>query len=55
MPAAGGTPTGGISFHFGRFHHAVPPQAYAAADLYGPYLTVNPDGISSLAARQAFA
>lgn len=45
----------GISFHFGRFHHAVPPQAYAAADLYGPYLTVNPDGISSLAARQAFA
>jgi len=45
----------GISFHFGRFHHAVPPAAYAAADLYGPYLTVNPDGISSLAARQAFA
>jgi hypothetical protein len=45
----------GISFHFGRFHHAVPPQAYAAADLYGPYLTVNPDGISSLAGRQAFA
>lgn len=36
----------GISFHFARFHHAAAPKAYAAADLYGPYLTVNPDGIS---------
>ena len=36
----------GISFQFARFHHAVPPRNYAAADLYGPYLTVNPDGIS---------
>jgi hypothetical protein len=44
----------GISFHFARFHHAVPPRIYAAADLYGPYLTVNPDGISPAAARPAF-
>jgi hypothetical protein len=42
----------GISFHFGRFHHAAPPKAYAAAKLYGPYLTVNPDGISPTAARR---
>jgi len=45
----------GISFHFGRFHHAAPPRAYAAADLYGPYLTVNPDGISPLSAKPALA
>jgi hypothetical protein len=44
----------GISFHFARYHHAAPPRAYAAADLYGPYLTVNPDGISPLAARPAY-
>jgi hypothetical protein len=44
----------GISFHFARFHHAVPPRAYAAADLYGPYLTVNPDGIRPAAAKPAF-
>jgi hypothetical protein len=43
----------GIGFHFGRFHHAAPPKAYAAANLYGTYLAVNPDGISPTAARQA--
>jgi hypothetical protein len=36
----------GIAFHFGRFHHAAPPRAYAAANLYGPYLSINPDGIA---------
>jgi len=39
----------GISFHFGRFHQAASPRAYAAADLFGPYLTGNPDGISATA------
>ena len=38
----------GISFHFGRFHHAAPPRAYAAANLYAPYLTRNPDNIRPL-------
>jgi hypothetical protein len=45
----------GISFHFGRFHHAAPPQAYAAANAYGPYLTINPDGISPKQAKPAYA
>jgi len=45
----------GISFHFGRFHHAAPPKAYAAANAYGPYLTMNPDGISPRAEKPAFA
>lgn len=36
----------GIEFHFGRYHHAVSPRAYAAANLYGSYLTTNPDGIA---------
>jgi hypothetical protein len=38
----------GIGFGFGRFHHAAPPKAYAAADLAGQYLAVNPDGITPL-------
>jgi hypothetical protein len=42
----------GISFHFARFHHAAPPSAYAAAGIYGPYLTVNPDGINPLPAKK---
>jgi len=37
----------GAGFNFGRFHHAVPPRAFAAADLFGPNLSVNPDGISA--------
>ena len=37
----------GIGFDFARFHHAAPPSAYAAADLYGPYLAINPDGIGA--------
>lgn len=41
----------GIAFNFGRFHHAAPPAAYAAADLYGRYLGANPDGISPADAR----
>lgn len=36
----------GISFDFARYHHAASPSAYAAADLYGPYLANNPDGIA---------
>lgn len=42
----------GISFHFARFHHAVPPKVYAAARLYGPYLSTNPDGIKPLDTRR---
>lgn len=38
----------GIAFRFGRYHHAASPKAYAAADLYGSYLTTNPDGIAPL-------
>jgi hypothetical protein len=38
----------GISFHFARYHHAAPPSAYAAADLHGTYLSINPDGIKPL-------
>jgi hypothetical protein len=41
----------GISFHFGRFHHAASPRAYAGADLFGPYLTGNPDGISATTSK----
>lgn len=41
----------GISFHFGRFHHAAAPRAYAAADLFGPYLTGNPDGITATTSK----
>lgn len=37
----------GIAFHFGRYHHAVSPRAYAAADLYGSHLSINPDGIAA--------
>lgn len=36
----------GDGFAFGRFHHAAAPKAYAAADVYGPYLSMNPDGIA---------
>jgi hypothetical protein len=36
----------GDAFDFGRVHHAASPKAYAAADVYGPYLSVNPDGIA---------
>jgi hypothetical protein len=42
----------GAGFRFARFHHAVPPETYAQKDLYGPYLTVNPDGISPLKRQQ---
>jgi len=38
----------GIGFGFARFHHAAPPSTYEAAGLVGPYLTVNPDGITPL-------
>lgn len=38
----------GIGFHFGRFHHAVSARTYAAADLYGSHLSINPDGIAPL-------
>jgi hypothetical protein len=38
----------GISFHFARYHHAAPPSAYAAANLHGTYLSINPDGIKPL-------
>jgi hypothetical protein len=36
----------GEEFHFARYHHAVPPAAYAAADLHGAWLALNPDGIA---------
>jgi hypothetical protein len=42
----------GDGFRFGRYHHAAPPKAYAAADLYGPYLSANPDGIAPAGAAQ---
>jgi hypothetical protein len=35
----------GEAFAFGRFHHAASPKAYAAADVFGPHLATNPDGI----------
>jgi hypothetical protein len=41
----------GEAFNFARFHHVVPPQAYASAGLHGPYLTMNPDGIAPRAGR----
>lgn len=41
----------GISFHFGRYHHVLPPKVYAAAKLYGPYLSTNPDGIKPAGTR----
>ncbi len=41
----------GQAFNFGRFHHAASPSAYAAADLYGPYLAANPDGIAPTSAE----
>jgi hypothetical protein len=31
---------------FGRFHHAAAPKAYAAAGLYGPFLSMNAGGIA---------
>lgn len=40
----------GDAFAFGRVHHAAAPKAYAAADLHGPYLSVNPDGIATRSA-----
>jgi hypothetical protein len=43
----------GISFHFGRFHHAAPARAYAEAGLFGSYLSTNPDGITPTDARKA--
>ena len=36
----------GPGFRFARYHHAAPPAAYVAADVYGSYLSVNPDGIA---------
>jgi hypothetical protein len=42
----------GVGFNFARYHHAVPPKAYAAADLYGPYLSANPDGIAPRSRQQ---
>lgn len=41
----------GDAFNFARFHHVVPPGDYAAAGLYGPYLSLNPDGITPRPAR----
>ena len=41
----------GEAFLFGRFHHAASPRAYAAADVFGPYLSVNPDGIAPTSAQ----
>ena len=41
----------GIAFEFGRYHHAAPPEAYAAADLAGSYLMANPDGLNPLPQR----
>ena len=40
----------GPGFRFARYHHAVPPKAYEEADIFGPYLTVNPDGIAPTSA-----
>ena len=42
----------GGGFDFARYHHAVPPKAYAAADLYAPYLAANPDGIAAAGRQQ---
>ena len=42
----------GGGFDFARYHHAVAPKAYAAADLYAPYLTANPDGIAAAGRQQ---
>jgi hypothetical protein len=42
----------GAGFNFARYHHAAPPKAYAAADLYGPYLSANPDGIAPRSRQQ---
>ena len=39
----------GDGFRFGRYHHVIPPKAYAAADLHGQYLSVNPDGVAPVA------
>lgn len=40
----------GDAFLFGRYHHAASPKAYAAADVHGPFLSVNPDGIAPTSA-----
>ena len=45
----------GISFHFARFHHVLPPRSYQAANLYGAYLMGNPDGIRPRDGNQALA
>jgi hypothetical protein len=45
----------GKGFLFARYHHAVPPTTYAKADLVGPYLTINPDGITPLPTRRTRA
>jgi len=42
----------GPGFRFARFHHAAPPDAYATAGVYGPYLSVNPDGIAATAPQR---
>lgn len=42
----------GGGFDFARYHNAVAPKAYAAADLYAPYLTANPDGIAAAGRQQ---
>jgi len=41
----------GMSFHFGRYHHAVSPRSYAAVGLHGQYLATNPDGLTSKVPR----
>lgn len=43
----------GDAFNFARFHHVVPPADYAAADLHGAYLSLNPDGITPRPGRNA--
>jgi hypothetical protein len=42
----------GPAFRFARFHHAAPPAAYVAADVYGAYVSVNPDGIAPTAPQR---
>jgi len=38
----------GMGFRFGRYHHALTPRAYAAADIHGSHLAFNPDGIAPI-------
>jgi len=42
----------GPGCRFARFHHAAPPDTDATAGVYGPYLSVYPDGISATAPQR---